>query len=359
MMSDRGEGGATGDLPTPSDAGGPHMGVDRATFRGPLFIVGRPRSGTKLLRTLLNEHSRIAVPVAETAFVPYAVRTFGSPPPFTDPGQLHAFFTSFERTLFFRYGVELGIILDEAELQRRADVTSWPSIVEEILKFYSPKTINDDTIWGDKSPNYLTEMPLLRSLFPEARFLHIIRDPRDHCLSVVKTWRKNPLRAATMWRLEVGQARSFGRTLGQHYHEVRFEDLITEPESTLQEICGFLGLPFEAAMMDFTRSYEDLGDAAGALRIVGSNVHKYRGAFKPGIVRRIEEITYPVAVELGYELEWAKAYLPQSRLRLAAARLTDAAAMTRFYSHESGLGSGLRYLASTLGRELKRKGRRP
>ena len=70
-----------------------------------------------------------------------------------------------------------------------------------------------DGVWGDKSPNYRAHLPLLRQLWPEARFIHIIRDARDVCLSSHKAWKKAVLRNAQRWTDEVRACRRDGQAL--------------------------------------------------------------------------------------------------------------------------------------------------
>ena len=85
-------------------------------------------------------------------------------------------------------------------------------------------------IWGDKTPNYLLYLPLLKTLFPKAKFVHIIRDVRDYCLSINAAWQKNPYRAAQRWHDSIKKCRKDGKTLPQgDYMEINYEALIDDP----------------------------------------------------------------------------------------------------------------------------------
>ncbi|UCH26538.1 MAG: sulfotransferase [Trueperaceae bacterium] len=320
------------------------------TFDSPLFIVGRPRSGTKLLRTLLNEHPQVAIPISETNMIPTMVTRFGNPPQLDIAERFDSFYRKFRQTSFFEYRRIDGVILEKSQLAESADLTSWSSIFEAILKFYAPKDVSSDVVWGDKSPSYLSHMLLLKSLFPTARFLHIIRDPRDQCYSAKKAWGKDLRRSAEVWRSEIQRAREVGKQLGSDYKEILFESLLGDPESIVREICEYLELPFDPRMMELSVSHEDRGDAAGELRIVSGNQRKYLEALSPATLKRVEEITLPLATTLGYKAHLAVRYKPLNRLERNMLALQDGLSMTWFYIQDKGIRQGLHYFFHKLSR---------
>jgi hypothetical protein len=105
--------------------------------------------------------------------------------------------------------------------------------------------------WGDKTPRYLTHINLLADLFPMARFVHVIRDGRDVALSEVDLHRLHRRAAsiAFMWRRKLRAGRAAANAVGERYTELRYEDLLSEPERELRRICRFLGFGFEPAML--------------------------------------------------------------------------------------------------------------
>lgn len=108
--------------------------------------------------------------------------------------------------------------------------------------------------WGDKTPVYAGYLPLLHRMLPEARFVHIVRDGRDAAMSMVekwgeKEWHTDLLFALKSWQRRVRLARRSGHGLGpDRYTEVRYEDLVADPEPELRRLCDFLGEPFDPAM---------------------------------------------------------------------------------------------------------------
>ena len=108
--------------------------------------------------------------------------------------------------------------------------------------------------WGDKTPGYTTEIERLHLVFPEARFIHVIRDGRDVCLSLKKTgWHGQATwTIAEYWGSTVTAACRAGRALpADQYMEVAYEDLVLQSETVLRTVCAFLHLEFEPGMLSF------------------------------------------------------------------------------------------------------------
>lgn len=110
-------------------------------------------------------------------------------------------------------------------------------------------------MWGDKTPRYALQIKEIRTLLPEARFIHLIRDGRDAMISLRQQWFSPGDDVATQakfWLHHVQTARTHG--LGQHdYLEVRYEKLILEPREQLQRICEFLKLEFSESMLEYAQ----------------------------------------------------------------------------------------------------------
>jgi hypothetical protein len=120
--------------------------------------------------------------------------------------------------------------------------------------------------WGDKTPMYMQNLRLLERLFPDALFVHLIRDGRDAALAflsmpeglMTETWMhpRDVTGFAAQWRTEIKAARRLGRRVGERYLEVRYEDLVSDVEGVLRRIAAFGRLPYEAAMADYAGSVD-------------------------------------------------------------------------------------------------------
>jgi hypothetical protein len=115
--------------------------------------------------------------------------------------------------------------------------------------------------FGDKTPDYVVHIPALADLFPDAVFVHIVRDGRDVALSLIDVeWGVATVTdAAEMWLSYVEAGRTSGRLLGSdRYREIRYEDLVAEPERELRRLCTFLRLDFEANMLAYYHRAEEI-----------------------------------------------------------------------------------------------------
>jgi hypothetical protein len=312
-------------------------------FKGPLFIVGLPRSGTKLIRDLLNQNPQIGIPVSETHFIPYWLEKFGTAPNFDEPAAFEYFFNEFRLTPFYENMARRGLKMTAATLRERATLTNWSSILEAVLRFYGPHD-RVDTIWGDKTPGYVTHMALLDVLFDGGRILHIIRDPRDYALSIKNAWGKHLYLAADVWQRTVRKARESAIALNSRYMEIYYENLLAEPEVVLKEVCTFLECEFVPEMMGLDRPSENLGDAKGRTDIVQDNTGKYHHRLSKPQIKRIEEIVLPAFREyMPYQVHYGKEHIPLSLLDRRVFHLYDGFSSARFHVREKGLRRGLSY----------------
>jgi hypothetical protein len=114
--------------------------------------------------------------------------------------------------------------------------------------------------WGDKSPPYTWKARRIQSGLPEAHFIHLIRDGRDVALSLSEvSWGPGDLQeAADKWVEELGRARRRARRLRPGtYLEVRYEDLVADPEPLLRRVAEFVRLPWDPGMLDYHHGAEE------------------------------------------------------------------------------------------------------
>jgi hypothetical protein len=314
-----------------------------SSFTGPLFIVGYPRSGTKLIRDLLNRSPRVAIPLEESHFIPALVLDNGRPPRFADPAWRRRLLDELRTTPFFWGFARRGMFMPDEEFLREPFPHDWPGVIERVLRFFAPEEHEAQYIWGDKTPGYVRHIDLLHDLYPGARFIHILRHPCESSLSVRSAWGKSLAAAATAWREHVSYGRALGKQVGDCYKEIRYEELTTRPEAVLTDVCRFLGVEYSPTMLNLDIASDPWGRARGVKKILSNNTSKYRTELSEATIRRLEEITYPVAVELGYQPEFATGYRPASRLELRVLRLTDAVASFRFHMRDKGWLAGVQY----------------
>jgi sulfotransferase family protein len=299
--------------------------------RAPVIILGVRRSGTTLLRVILDRSSELAIP-DESYVVPQIAQRHRGP---VDPA---AFVDDLRRLPRFR---ELGIDPDDVAPRLRPGITPGEA-VGAVFETYAAD--RGKQRWGDKTPLYMQYLPMLERLFPEARFVHLVRDGRDAAISflampegiVTRTW-AHPTDAAgfaCQWRTEIEAAQALGRRVGPGRHlEVRYERLVAEPEPTVREICTFVELPFEPGMLDYAGTV-DLTGKPHQQRLTQpptTGVRDWRTEMTPADVAAFEEVAGDVLARLGYEVARSRptrrgrARLVTYRLRLGAFNAVAAA----------------------------------
>ena len=277
----------------PGPAPAPRQGV---------LVLGVRRSGTTLLRVMLDRHPRLAVP-DESYFVPQLARRH-------------------------RGTVDVQELVED--LRRLPTLVEWGLAPESVARRLRPGMAPGEAItaifaayaaerhkpwWGDKTPLYMQSLPTLERLFPGARFVHLIRDGRDAALSVLAVpegimtagWGhpRDAAGFACQWATEVRAARALGERVGPgHYLEVRYEALVADPEAELRRVCAFLGLEYDEAMLDYAGK-SDSAKKEHQQRLnepprVG--VRDWRTELSPADVAAFEAVAGALLDELGYDV---------------------------------------------------------
>lgn len=277
------------------------------------FVVGVGRSGTTLLRMLLDAHPDLAIP-AETAWIPQLALLPDGP-----GDALRRRFA--DLVTGFPTFPDLGLT---PEAVRRALVAVEPFTIAGGLRqvgwLYAAS--RGKARWGDKSPAHTTAVGAIHALLPEARVIHLIRDGRDVVTSVRDLWFR-PARTleglAADWRARVQAARSAGQ--GQPWYlEVRYEDLVQDPDRVLRSIGEHCALSMSAEVEEAGRRVRrrlgEVGPAhtdptitrsdrmalhARTARPPGTErVGRWRVDLGPRDAARVERVAGELLEELGY-----------------------------------------------------------
>ncbi len=238
----------------------------------PFFIVGSGRSGNTLLRTILMAHGDFIIPPESYVlgnvtreyyrynFLPWAllarlvISCFESYPQFS----------TWEIDLHFFYQRVLGFPPAKQSLAQ---------IIEELYLFYGEMMQIKGKRWGDKTPMNTFNLHEINMVFPQAQYIHMLRDGRDVVASYLNTgFYDDLLEAANRWDRSVGLVQTFGDQIGsKRYHEIRYEILIAQPDDTIREVCEFLQIDFRPKMLLFWEEAQHLGDTK---LLHHANVHK-------------------------------------------------------------------------------------
>jgi hypothetical protein len=212
-------------------------------------------------------------------------------------------------------------------------LASYPDAIRAVYAGYARS--RGTSRYGDKTPPFVLHVDLLAELFPEARFVHLIRDGRDVARSLVRTsFGPNDLaRAAEVWTRRVGRGRASGVHLAAgRYLEVRYEALVNGPEPVLREVCALAALEFRPQMLRPEEGATVMPDRdrahhANLARPVTAGLRDWRRDMPDADVAVVEAVAGDLLTELGYERRYAR--VPAAaRGRAAASRARSAVMRT-------------------------------
>jgi hypothetical protein len=255
-----------------------------ADTRSPIFIGGQRRSGTTLTRVLLNRHPHIAC------------------------GRESHFASRFERW-HEQLAEEWSKTVRRYGFGPEAVDRAVAAIADNLFTRY--QLAEGKQRWAEKTPSNILRIDFLFRLFPHAQFIHVIRDPRDTYCSIrhkVHTskpgWgRFTPPHAARDWRAGILAGERW-RAYPDRYHEVRYEDLVREPEATMRRLLAFLNEPWDLRVLDpdADNSEARRPELKKRDRIFATSIGRWRTELNGAEVAAIESIAGELMVALGYQL---------------------------------------------------------
>lgn len=276
-------------------------GSDRPPFA---FVVGCDRSGTTLVRALLDSHPDVAVP-AESYF----------------PLMLLREHDRFERDGAVDADALLGALRPLVRWQR------WQlpeTVVRDQLARDAPGTVADavrslyaayaahhgKSRFADKTPKFVFAIAELADALPDAVFVHLVRDGRDIALSRADAgWRlRNIGTEALRWVTHVERGRRAGERLAPgRYVELRYEDLVADPEAAARRLCEVVGVPFADAMLRYHERAEEVvtgvehpGLHTNIRRPPVAGLRDWRVSMPAAEVRVYDAVAGPTLARFGY-----------------------------------------------------------
>ena len=286
----------------------------------PVFVVGAGRSGTTPLQLALNMHPRLGVYGETQAF--FVHRRFGAG---TGESRL--------APLLKHWGPMVASccpyegLLDGSEIHSKlANASNYAEILDVILGAIAKR--EGKQRWGEKSPAHVFRLPEIRSCFPNAQIVHIIRDPRAVVSSAIKAfgggefsdW--NIYRAARYWvRCARIHAQQQSENRSDLYTLVRYEDFVHQPEKTLRSMSSFLGIKFVPEMLEAHRVASKYVQKASSGNMPAHHVltqkpldtsraDGWKKVLSSEHMKMIEQVAGKQMATLGYELSRSREYHP-------------------------------------------------
>lgn len=279
---------------------------------GPIYIAGLDRSGKTTMAGFLGSHPRIAIPTVGSNMWTYFYRRYGD---LGEPANLDACLNALWHYKHVRF-----LDPDMGDIRRRflaGPEQTYAELFGLILAQFAER--QDKPRWGAQTGLIERYAAELYEAYPGLKVVHMIRDPRDRYEASLALWPDGKGRAGgavARWKYSEGMARRNERRWPDRYLVVRFEDLITQPEETLREVCDFLGEDFDPGMMAMEaspRHRERMADATGDGELLTTRfIGLYKDEVDPAEIAFIETHARGAMLRRGYQ--------PDSSSRMHSAR---------------------------------------
>jgi hypothetical protein len=266
-----------------------------------VVVVGHVRSGTTLLRAMLDSHPELAIPPEAYGVVPILLT--GA----QDPCDIDDVIKRFRADKYFDDwqlpAESLETLRDDPRVVTNADA------VAGLYHLYASK--HGKLRYGDKTPSHTQLMRVMADAFPAAKFLHIVRDGRDVVASVLTMdfGAGQFAEAARSWSRKVERGHRTGLELGpDRYHLIQYENLVEHPKEVLEEVCKFFELPFSGQMLEYDRRADallegvrDTDHIQGIRRPPTVGLRDWHVDLTPHQIAVFDEIAGDTLEEVGYQ----------------------------------------------------------
>jgi Sulfotransferase family len=211
------------------------------------FVLGKERSGTTLLQLMLNAHANIVAP-PESRFIILLYFRYGKTKQWTEKIISDLCEDLYKEGLFRDFwGVDKQELI--SVLLAVKDKLTYPLLCKIIFRLSSPDK-KDVCIFFDKNPLYYYFLPELKRIFPEAKYIHLVRDYRANLVSHKKVFTvKKGTDIAFRWMKVNMLVEEAKKQAPQNYLTLRYEDLVSNPTQNMEDVCRFLNLPFDPNMV--------------------------------------------------------------------------------------------------------------
>lgn len=274
----------------------------------PVFVVGMNGSGTTMLVDSLGRHPDLYGYPHETKLIPPLIAS------------LDSFGDLISDENFLRLWIDVCTRLNHRhpvpvpENWRDFD-RNLAAVLDAAFRYFA--AWEGKTRWCEKTPQHIQHLPGLHSLFPEAKFIHVIRDGRDSAASFNRRFKRAPEYSIYRWKHVVREGRKQGELLGDRYMEIRYENVTADPELWMRRITDFLELPFHPDVLlsrqPQTGHSGTLGEVKGGLV---PNSGKWRTAFSARKQIQLEKIGGACLAELDYPVQYCTGDVEPSRIKL-------------------------------------------
>jgi hypothetical protein len=309
---------SAGRLRRSSEAAGSKMqsageaGESGADACAPVFIVGCGRSGTTLLRLILNGHRDLAV-FGETATF-FRVGKYDT----LDHERSFARFIRDWRTICRAESPYPDLMEDDSLRRALRLAPSYAAATSAIMREFAKR--EGKPVWGEKTPAHVHKLPLILQAYPNARIIHITRDPRAVTSSSLTNFPGgrfdlySAYENAVYWTRCESAIERFSPLAPNQIAKLKYEDLVADPQSAARSLCAFLNVDFHQEMLETAGTALRYGPKQedGTLmahhrslaeRVNAEPVGKWRKTLTEEMVHIVQHVAEEWMRKRGYSLE--------------------------------------------------------
>jgi len=270
--------------------------------RGPIFIGGLDRCGKTMLRAFLVSHPHISIPAIGSNMWTYFYGKYGA---LDQPEHFEKCLTALLRYKHVRF-------LKPDPLRIRCEFQQGPATYARLFALIQQHHAErmGKPRWGDQSGLIERYADLILRAYPDARMIHMMRDPRDRYEASLTRWTEGKARAGgatARWLYSARLARRNAAHYPDRYLIVRYEELVSSPDETLRKVCSFLHEDFDSAMLTlcgadgYRAKLLQNARAVGAASLINTAyIGRFRNHVAPGEIAFIQTFAAAEMRAFGY-----------------------------------------------------------
>jgi len=263
------------------------------------FILGTQRSGTTLLRLILNSHKLVSIP-EEASFLKFALKKNK--------------YSLANKNKIYKYLIN-DYQLNKWNLPKEKikEILSMSNTnIDLISNFYSTyKNFFSKKLVGDKTPPFIRYLSILNDYYPEAKYIFIVRDGRDSFLSLRNRNHhsaKSFVLGGLEWKIKNCLIlKNLNNISSDKKIIIKYEDLIKNPQKIIIDVCGFLNIEFQKDMLQFWKNSKDFIDKNHSSKIFkpidSTNLNKWKIGLTDKEIKKFQYYAEPLLKKYDYEIK--------------------------------------------------------
>jgi len=324
-----------------------------------IFIIGSSRSGTKMIRDMLNNIDSVCITSVEMKILPHILNKYKDIDKISG-SNLNALYKKLEGSTYAltMHGTDKYYNFSSFEaLNNQKGIVE---IMKNYICFYEGKNPQKVKVFGDKTPSYHKNLKILDQInkIIHIRIINMIRDPRDVALSFKNSWGKSLYRSAWKWNKAVNNVLNYENSDGDlSVKTIKYEDILNDTKNLTNQILNYIevSIPKKKKLWEY-RSSEVFGSANGYKGIKRDNIGKFEHELSEKQIKEIEGLCFSNMIKFSYPILFSNQPNEANKILLSYLYLYDNIMYVfHILFRERGIKEGSKFLAKTYKRQFSKK----